>query len=88
MPTVIYRGIWKPVDVYEAGDSVTRDGSMWVAERSVKLGTPGDEDSGWRLAVKRGRDGKDGRDGARGEKGEQGAPGRDLTQVGLDGSKW
>ena len=54
--TVIDRGVWKPGQ-YEAGDAVTTKGSWWVATRDTD-GRPGDPDSGWRLAVKRGRDGK------------------------------
>jgi integrin beta 3 len=55
-PTVIYRGVWREGD-FAAGDSVTWGGSLWIAEKdtSAKPDTP---DSGWKLAVKKGRDGK------------------------------
>jgi hypothetical protein len=57
-PTVIYRDVFKAGEQYAAGDAVTWGGSLWVAQRDTgeKPDTP---DSGWKLAVKRGRDGKD-----------------------------
>jgi hypothetical protein len=57
-PTMIDRGVYKAGEQYEAGDAVTWGGSLWTAQRatSAKPDTP---ESGWRLAVKRGRDGKD-----------------------------
>jgi integrin beta 3 len=57
-PTVIYRGVFKSGDTYEAGDAVTWGGHMWIAERSTAA-KPDAPNEGWRLAVKRGRDGKD-----------------------------
>ena len=39
-------------------------------------------------AARDGRDGRDGKDGAKGDPGPQGKAGRDLTQLGADGSKW
>lgn len=51
------RGVWRPGD-YEQGDGVTYKGSYWLAERD-KPARPGEDGSGWRLAVKRGRDGRD-----------------------------
>lgn len=55
-PFLIYRGVWESRD-YSAGDAVTWAGSMWVAERAT-AGKPDTSDSGWRLAVKKGRDAK------------------------------
>lgn len=57
-PTVIYRGVYREQD-YAAGDAVTWGGSVWIAEKetSAKPDTP---ESGWKLAVKKGRDGKNG----------------------------
>jgi integrin beta 3 len=53
---LVDRGIWRTKD-YSAGDGVTFKGSYWIAERDTD-GRPGEPDSGWRLAVKRGRDGR------------------------------
>jgi hypothetical protein len=53
---VIDRGVWRP-GAYDAGDAVTLKGSWWVASRETQE-RPGDDKSGWRLAVKRGRDGR------------------------------
>lgn len=76
---VLDRGVWREVS-FEKGDSVTWAGSSWIAQRetSAKPDTP---DSGWRLAVKRGRDGKEGKQGPagdRGPKGDPGTPGRNY----------
>ncbi len=43
---------------YREGDGVTWAGSFWLAQKDGELGKPGLPDSGWRLAVKAGRDGK------------------------------
>lgn len=85
-PVPISKGVWRE-GAYERGDMVQRDGSTWIAERDTK-GQPGLPDSGWKLSTKRGRDGKDGKDGKPGPEGPPGKAGRDLTQMGLDGSKW
>ena len=88
VPFQLYRNVWKAGE-YKRGDTVTRDGSQWVATRDTDA-QPGTVDSGWQLSVKRGRDGKDGKDGV-GERGPPGPPGkdgRDLTQIGPDGKKW
>lgn len=56
---LVDRGVWQP-GAYHHGDGVTYKGSYWIAERDTD-GKPadGDPDSGWRLAIKRGRDGRD-----------------------------
>jgi len=56
-PVIIYRDVWKP-GPYARGDAVTWAGSLWIAQRATD-GKPDTPDSGWRLAVKKGRDGKD-----------------------------
>jgi len=61
MPNLVYRGIWKDGQ-YERGDAVTWAGSLWIAERDTDS-KPGANDSGWRMAVKKGRAGEDGSDG-------------------------
>jgi integrin beta 3 len=86
-PVQIYRGVYKADCDYAQGDAVTYAGSTFVAVETIK-GKPEESDSGWILAVKRGRDGRDGKPGAKGERGDAGAPGRDLTQLGFDGRKW
>jgi hypothetical protein len=56
-PAMVYRGVWSEA-TYQAGDVVTWGGSAHVAERETDR-KPDTADSGWRLAVKRGRDGRD-----------------------------
>lgn len=57
MPIMIDRGVWAERS-YSQGDAVTWGGSLWIAQRDTEA-KPDSPDSGWRLAVKRGRDGKD-----------------------------
>lgn len=71
LPHVIYRGVHQQGKSYQRGDSVTFQGSTWIAMRDT--GSKPETDDSWRLAVKRGRDGKD---GLKGDKGERGAPGK------------
>lgn len=56
-PVVIDRGVWKPGE-FKAGDAVTWGGSLWIAQRDTSS-KPDDPNTGWRLAVRKGRDGKD-----------------------------
>lgn len=58
-PTIIDRGVFKAGETYQAGDGVTWGGSFWIAQRETDA-KPDTAESGWRLAVKRGRDGKNG----------------------------
>lgn len=58
IPAVIDRGVFKDGAEYGAGDGVTWGGSYWIAQKATATKPDGPE-SGWRLAVKRGRDGKD-----------------------------
>lgn len=62
IPVVIDRGVYRANESYEPGDGVTWGGSYWIAQQETKA-KPDTPNSGWRLAVKKGRDGKDGRDG-------------------------
>lgn len=87
LPFLIYRGVFKFGSPYQQGDVVTHEGSAWVAIENGVMATPGTKDSGWKLAVKHGRDGKDAI-GKEGKPGKPGRDGRDLTQIGPDGSKW
>lgn len=88
LPFPLYFELWKEGTTYQRGDWVTREGSIFacIAETTNKM--PGIADSGWRLAIKRGRDGKDGKEGKQGPEGKPGRDGKDLTQIGPDGSKW
>lgn len=58
IPALIERGVFRDGTQYERGDGVTAGGSYWIALKDTKL-RPGDNNSDWRLAVKKGRDGKD-----------------------------
>ena len=54
-----YKGIYKPEYSYAKNAGVTHAGSIWVALKDLPPKEPGDANSGWQLAVKKGRDGKD-----------------------------
>jgi hypothetical protein len=51
-----WRGVYKQGEIYPAGAWTTHDGSLWIAERDT-MDRPGSADSGWKLAVKKGRGG-------------------------------
>jgi hypothetical protein len=57
-PIWLDRGVWVQRS-YARSDGVSWNGSFWIAQRDTE-GKPDTADSGWRLAVKRGRDGKNG----------------------------
>jgi hypothetical protein len=65
------RGVWMVERAYECGDCVTYAGSYWIALTGT-VNRPGDNNSDWRLVVKKGRDGKDGKMGERGPPGKGG----------------
>ena len=78
VPGHLYRGVYRSDEIYLKGDSVTRDGSIWFAQVDEIKGKPGEADSGWQLAAKRGDQGKTGPAGPagdRGTKGDKGDPG-------------
>lgn len=52
-----YLGVYSMEFAYEKQDCCTYAGSLWIAEKD-NPGRPGDPDSGWKLAVKKGKDGK------------------------------
>lgn len=59
MAVVLDRGVWRSDARYVAGDAVTWAGSVWIAQSRVDgapYGKPSTPASGWRLAVKAGRD--------------------------------
>lgn len=57
LPIPVDRGVWTEKQ-HKKGACVTWGGSLWIAQRDTEA-KPDSPDSGWRLAVKRGRDGKD-----------------------------
>jgi len=58
LATPEYVGVFKESGAYEPGDMVSWAGSTWHCDEPKGL-KPGVADSGWTLAVKKGRDGKD-----------------------------
>jgi len=58
LPGIVDRGPFRAGEEYQKGDAVSYGGSLWIAQD--KTADRPDGGSGWRLAVKRGRDGKDG----------------------------
>lgn len=58
LPTLLDRGVYQPGRSYAKGDGVTWGGSFWIAQEATDS-KPGEGGSGWRLAVKKGRDGRD-----------------------------
>lgn len=61
IPFLEYKEVFNKDKSYEIGDVVTRSGSLWV-KTTEDNGIPGDNKSGWKLAVKKGRDGTDGKE--------------------------
>lgn len=57
MPIVIDRGFWSADKQYQAGDFVSWAGQVYCAKQDTSAKP--DDESAWRLAVKRGRDGRD-----------------------------
>lgn len=57
-PVITDCGVFKEGEQYVRGNAVTWGGSLWIAQRDTSS-KPDAPDSGFRLAVKRGRDGKD-----------------------------
>ena len=56
---VDYRGVWRKGCSYSRNMAVSHSGSLWIAIKDYPEKEPGDANSGFRLAVKKGRDGKD-----------------------------
>jgi hypothetical protein len=54
-PPLKYLGVWRAGKSYQQGSLVTCDGSVWHCDRDHPL-KPGLGNSGWTLAVKRGKD--------------------------------
>jgi hypothetical protein len=58
-PSISYQQLWSADRRYSAGDAVTFDGSLFIAQQNTT--DKPETSAAWRLAVKRGRDGKDAR---------------------------
>lgn len=57
VPVPIYRKVWTAKS-YEVGDSVTRDGSLWIAiGQTTELDEPSRDSRVWQMAASKGRDG-------------------------------
>jgi hypothetical protein len=54
-----YKGTYRRDYNYAKNAGVTHSGSLWVALKDKPTKEPGEVNSGWQLAVKKGRDGKD-----------------------------
>lgn len=87
LPLPAYRGIFKVGTRYDAGDYVTKAGSLWCAREATEA-TPGNGETPWQLCAKSGADGKRGEKGEKGDPGRDGRNGRDLTQMDSEGRKW
>jgi hypothetical protein len=61
MPRFEFRGVWREGMTGKPYESVMRGGSLWIATRETDK-VPGEPDSGWRLAVKKGRDARERKD--------------------------
>jgi hypothetical protein len=59
-PCFEFRGIFKDGERYMSGNGVQFGGHFWIATADEARGKPGDRDTDWIMAVRRGRDGHDG----------------------------
>ena len=60
MPVILDRGVFVDGKTYERGDSVSWAGSSWIAQVDGATQKPGEGNTEWRLATKRGKSGRDG----------------------------
>jgi hypothetical protein len=60
---VEYKGVYRKGCSYSRNQATSHQGSLWIAVKDYPEKEPGEPSSGWRLAVKKGRDGKDGKNG-------------------------
>lgn len=75
VPCIVYQGIYQKGRSYLAGESVTLQGSVWIARKDGATAVPGDGSGTWTLVCKRGSDGKTGQKGDPGPRGEPGPMG-------------
>lgn len=59
LPMLIDRGVYKEGQEYKKFDGVTFGGSFWISQKDNPQGKPGEANSDFRLAVKRGRNATD-----------------------------
>lgn len=59
MPVVLDRGKFEREQSYAKGDSVSWDGSAWIAQKDIESAGDKPLPPDWRLSIKRGQDGKD-----------------------------
>lgn len=59
MPVVLDRGKFEREQSYAKGDSVSWDGSAWIAQKDIESAADKPLPPDWRLSIKRGQDGKD-----------------------------
>lgn len=57
MPMMIYRGQWVRERRYEEGDTVSRDGNLWVAKQATDAMPSFENREHWEVAARKGRDG-------------------------------
>ncbi len=74
MPVTIDAGVWKEGIEYQAGDSVTFRGHIWVAQKDTSV-QPDTSPTDWRMQMRKPRDGRDGKSGDRGPEGKKGDQG-------------
>lgn len=58
LPSIVHRGVWKAKG-YAPGDTVMKDGHLWIATGKPDVADEPGSSKMWQLAVRRGRDGKD-----------------------------
>jgi hypothetical protein len=58
LPSLVHRGVWKQ-QTYGAGDTVMKDGHLWIALAPADEADEPGTSKAWQLAVRRGRDGRD-----------------------------
>ncbi len=58
LPSIVHRGVWKQ-QAYTTGDTVMKDGHLWMARADADEADVPGESKAWQLAVRRGRDGRD-----------------------------
>lgn len=58
LPSIIHRGVWKQQG-YGPGDTVMKDGHLWIATGKPDAADEPGTSKMWQLAVRRGRDGRD-----------------------------
>lgn len=84
LPVMLYAGVFKDGNQYQAGDTVTCNGSLWHCNVPT-IERPGEPGHDWTLIAKRGRDGKN---GDKGSKGDPGANGKSWHEVNAQGAAW